>query len=84
MKFYEFGDLNKPVIILLPGTCCHWKATFEKVIPFLAQDFRVVCVSYDGFDEIEKSVFHGSVFPDMVTETLAAPIWIKRKEFLQN
>ena len=54
MKFYEFGELNKPVIILLPGTCCHWKANFEKVIPLLAEDFRVVCVSYDGFDETEK------------------------------
>ena len=57
MKFYEFGDLNKPVIILLPGTCCYWKANFEKVIPFLAEDFRVVCVSYDGFDETEKQSF---------------------------
>ena len=54
MKFYEFGDLYKPVIILLTGTCCHWKANFEKVIPFLAKNFRVVCVSYDGFDETEK------------------------------
>ena len=33
MKFYEVGESNKPVIILLPGTCCHWKANFEKVIP---------------------------------------------------
>ena len=53
-----------PVIILLPGTCCHWKANFEKVFPFLAEDFRVVCVSYDGFDETEKTIFS-----DMVTET---------------
>ena len=26
MKIYEFGENNKPVILLLPGTCCHWKA----------------------------------------------------------
>lgn len=77
MKFYEFGDEHNPVILLLPGTCCHWKANFEKVIPFLAQVFRVVCVSYDGFDETEKSVFHGNVFPDMATETENIENYIK-------
>lgn len=51
MKFYEFGERDNPVIIWLPGTCCHWKANFVEVIPLLEQDFRVVCVSYDGFDE---------------------------------
>ena len=40
MKFYEFGELNKPVIILLPGTCCHWKANFEKVILPMAVRIR--------------------------------------------
>ena len=64
MNFYEFGELNKPVIILLPGTSCHWKANFEEVIPLLEEDFHVVCASYDGFDETEKTVF-----PDMLTET---------------
>ena len=57
MKFYEFGETDKPVIILLPGTCCHWKANFEEVIPLLEPDFRVVCVSYDGFDETEENIF---------------------------
>lgn len=64
MKFYCFGDEVKPVIILLPGTCCHWKRNFGHVIPLLERDFRVVCVSYDGFDETENTVF-----PDMLTET---------------
>ena len=72
MKFYEFGELNKSVIILLPGTCCHWKANFEKVIPLLAEDFRVVCVSYDGFDETEKTIF-----PDMIAETEKIENYIK-------
>ena len=72
MKFYEFGELNKLVIILFPGTCCHWKANFEKVIQFLAEDFRVVCVSYDGFDETEKTIFS-----DMVTETEKIENYIK-------
>ena len=64
MKFYEFGEKAAPVILLLPGTCCHWKMNFGEVIPHLEPHFRVVCVSYDGFDETEDTVF-----PDMLTET---------------
>lgn len=48
MKFYHFGNKEAPVIFLLPGTCCHWKRNFGKVIPLLESDFHVVCVSYDG------------------------------------
>jgi hypothetical protein len=64
MKIYTFGDRQNPVILLLPGTCCHWKNSFEKVIPLLEQDFYVACVSYDGFDETEDTVF-----PGMLEET---------------
>jgi pimeloyl-ACP methyl ester carboxylesterase len=64
MKFYEFGDANKPAIVLLPGTCCHWKANFGAVIPLLTRCFRVICVSYDGFDETEQTLF-----PTMAVET---------------
>lgn len=63
MKFYEFGAPDAPVMLLLPGTCCHWQANFSGVIPLLEKDFHVVCVSYDGFDETEDSLF-----PDMTTE----------------
>lgn len=64
MKFYEFGEKTAPVILLLPGTCCHWKLNFGEVIPLLEQHFHVVCVSYDGFDDTEDTVF-----PDMIAET---------------
>ena len=57
MKIYSFGAENAPVILLLPGTCCHWKGNFEKVIPLLADSYRVLCVSYDGFDETEHTEF---------------------------
>lgn len=63
MKFYTFGNTGNPVILLLPGTCCHWKQNFEKAISLLETDFFVVCVSYDGFDETEQTVF-----PDMAAE----------------
>lgn len=64
MKFYTFGNSKNPTVLLLPGTCCHWKRNFGHVIPLLEQDFHVVCVSYDGFDETEETLF-----PDMLTET---------------
>lgn len=57
INFYESVNLCKPKIILLPGICCHRKANFEEVITFLTKNSRVVCVSYDGFDETEKVVF---------------------------
>ena len=64
MKFYEFGERTSPVILLLPGTCCHWKLNFGEIIPLLEQHFHVVCASYDGFDDTEDTVF-----PDMIAET---------------
>ena len=45
--------------MLLPGTCCHWKGNFGKVIPLLSDSCRVLCVSYDGFDETERTEFPG-------------------------
>lgn len=44
MKVYPFGPPDAPVILLLPGTCCHWKGNFGHVIPLLAEDFCVLCV----------------------------------------
>ena len=64
MKVYEFGSWDAPVLLLLPGTCCHWRRNFGHVIPMLKESFHVVCISYDGFDDAEDTVF-----PDMLTET---------------
>lgn len=64
MKIYSFGPENAPVLLLLPGTCCHWKGNFGHVIPLLADTCRVLCVSYDGFDETEHTEF-----PTMLEET---------------
>ena len=35
MKVYEFGDQEKPVIMLFPGTCCYWKNNFGHVLDLL-------------------------------------------------
>ena len=64
MKVYTFGDKSNPALLLLPGTFCHWKGNFGHVIPLLEQRFYVLCVSYDGFDEMEKTQF-----PTMLEET---------------
>ncbi len=61
MKFYTFGQKENPVILLLPGTCCHWKTNYETVIPYLEKHFYVVCVSYDGFDEKEDTIFDNMI-----------------------
>lgn len=74
MKFYRFGNEDKPVIMLLPGTCCHWK-TFSAVIPLLKDTFQVVCISYDGFDENEPD----AIFPTMTEETKKIESYIKAK-----
>ena len=42
MKFYHFGNRSAPVILLLPGTCCHWKLNFGSVISHLEKDFHIV------------------------------------------
>lgn len=63
MKVYEFGNKYNPVIMLFPGTCCQW-SSFREVIPPLTDNFYVCCVSYDGFDKTEDTVF-----PTMIEET---------------
>lgn len=74
LKFYEFGQKENPTIMLLPGTCCHWKNNFSQVIDLLQKNFYVVCASYDGFDETEKTEF-----PDMQIETEKIESYIKER-----
>lgn len=73
MKVYEFGEKTTPAILLLPGTCCYWKGNFGRVIPLLEKDFRVLCVSYDGFDETERTEF-----PTMIEETEKIEAYIQK------
>ena len=72
MKVYSFGNETAPALLLLPGTCCHWKSNFDRVIPLLEKDFHVLCVSYDGFDETENTEF-----PTMLAETEKLEKYIK-------
>lgn len=74
MKFYSFGSSEAPVIMLFPGTWCHWKGNFSGVIPLLEKKYHVVCVSYDGFDETESTEF-----PTMLEEAEKIENYIKTK-----
>ena len=73
MKIYSFGEETKPAILLLPGTCCHWKRNFGHVIPLLQEHLYVLCASYDGFDETEDSTF-----PNMLIETAKLESYIQK------
>lgn len=72
MKVHCFGPETAPAVMLFPGTFCHWKGNFGKVIPLLERDFRVLCVSYDGFDEMEQTEF-----PTMLAETEKIEAYIR-------
>lgn len=63
MKLYTYGKKEQPVIMLIPGTCCH-HSLFNRVVPFLQEYFYTIVVSFDGFDETEKTVY-----PTMTEET---------------
>jgi len=50
MRYTIAGKENEKIVMLLPGTCCTAKFNFEKVVPLLAEKYKVICVDYDGFD----------------------------------
>ena len=56
INFYEAGNSSEPLILLIPGTCCHY-SLFNKVLPLLQEKFYTVVASFDGFDESEKSEY---------------------------
>lgn len=74
MKVYEFGDRDKPVLLLLPGTCFTWDGNFGHVIEGLKEHFLVACVSYDGFDETEQTEFSS-----MLEETEKIEDYVKKQ-----
>ena len=58
MKVYTFGNNKDKSIMLIPGTCCHWKENFEDVIPLLLENkYFVNIVSFTGFDESDNDTF---------------------------
>ncbi len=72
MRIHEFGEKGKPVLLLLPGTACHWKGNFGHVIDELKKDFLVGVVSYTGFEEED-----GGTFENVTKEVKAIEEYVK-------
>ena len=65
MEFKEFGKMDGKRLLLLPGTACTWEINFHTVIDRLAEQYHLICVNYDGFDQDKKT----KPFTDMITVT---------------
>lgn len=56
MKFCEFGKENSTAIMCLPGNFMTYRQ-FEKIVPMLEKEYRVITVSFDGYDETGKTTY---------------------------
>jgi len=56
MKFYEFGDPGNHAIMCLPGNFMTHRQ-FENIVPMLEQEYHVITVSFDGYDETGKTTY---------------------------
>ena len=56
MKFYEFGNAGNPTILCLPGNFMTHRQ-FENIVPMLEQEYHVITVSFDGYDETGETVY---------------------------
>ncbi|MBQ8201205.1 MAG: alpha/beta fold hydrolase [Clostridia bacterium] len=56
MKFYESGPADGRTILLLPGNFMTHRQ-FENIIPLLAEEYRVVAVDFDGYDETGETTY---------------------------
>ena len=65
MKFTEMGPENGKTMLLLPGTACTWEINFHTVIDRLKEQYHLICVNYDGFDDEMET----KPFTDMLTVT---------------
>ncbi|MBQ8826866.1 MAG: alpha/beta hydrolase [Oscillospiraceae bacterium] len=56
MKLYEFGKKNTTTIMCLPGNFMTHRQ-FENIVPLLENDYHVITVSFDGYDETGETVY---------------------------
>lgn len=56
MKFYEFGTPGNPTIMCLPGNFMTHRQ-FENIVPMLENEYHVITVSFDGYDETGETVY---------------------------
>lgn len=58
MQFYEFGQKNKKTIMFIPGNLMTWRQ-FSDIYPLLENEYHVIIVGLDGFDEKENTIYPG-------------------------
>jgi len=51
MKIDVLGNPTGKKILLLPGKFCSWKIYYQRLIPILEKDYKVICITYTGFDK---------------------------------
>lgn len=56
MKFYESGISGNKTIMLLPGNFMTHRQ-FEFIAPKLAEEYHVICVDFDGYDETGETTY---------------------------
>ena len=56
MKIYEFGKENRTTIMCLPGNFMTHRQ-FENIVPLLENEYHVITVSFDGYDETGDTVY---------------------------
>ena len=56
MRFHEFGQNNKKVIILIHPSLVMWDY-FEYVIPLMEKEYHLIIPALPGYDSVEKSNF---------------------------
>lgn len=56
MKFYESGTPGNPTIMCLPGNFMTHRQ-FENIVPLLAEEYHVICVDFDGYDETGRTTY---------------------------
>lgn len=56
MKFCEFGTVGKPTIMCLPGNFMTHRQ-FENIVPMLQNDYHIITVSFDGYDETGETTY---------------------------
>ncbi len=73
MKIYEFGKNNDKVIVLIHPAVVMWDY-FDRVIPLLENDYRIIVPALPGYDKDNPKVHFTSVekIADKLTEILIA------------
>ncbi|MDR1001650.1 MAG: hypothetical protein LBL82_00025 [Oscillospiraceae bacterium] len=57
MRFYEYGDKDAKTLMLIHDSKRGWDKCFEQLLPLLWEDFHVIMVSLDGYDDLETTSF---------------------------